>query len=251
VKCALIIPDSHIPFHNRKAVSLMLEAAKNINVSEIVILGDLADFYCVSSHPKDPRVPSLLTEEIKEVNLFLDLLDKEFPGSQKIYLSGNHEFRLERYLIDKAPALFGTTSTEYLLNLNKRIRWKFITYGPNQIHYVLGSYLGARHEPIGTSAKLTASKALCNLVFGHTHRIEESHIVALDGTNHVCFSVGWLGDKRFDQVFNYVKGHHQWQLGFGIVYVDDKSRLFYHKKIHILENSGKLSCVVNGKVFKS
>jgi hypothetical protein len=86
------------------------------------------------------------------------------------------------------------------------------------------------------------------VVYGHIHRIEESHIVGLDGTNHVAFSVGWLGDKRKDKIFNYVKGHWQWQLGFGLVWVDPATNYFYHQKIHILDN---YTCVVNGKKYKA
>ena len=108
----------------------------------------------------------------------------------------------------------------------------------------------ARHEPLSSSAKATASKALCSLVYGHIHRIEESHIVGLDGTNHVCFSVGWLGDKRKDKIFDYVKGHWQWQMGFGLVYVDTKTRIFFHHKVHILEVGNKVFCLVNGKKYE-
>lgn len=226
----------------------MLEAASYVGIDEIVILGDYADFYSVSSHSKDPSVFGMLKDEIEDVLLGLDELDRLFPKARKVFIQGNHEFRLERYLSTQAPALFGVTSTEQLLDINRRPNWKFIQYGPNQAYKILGSKLTARHEPLASSAKATASKALCSLVYGHIHRIEESHIVGLDGTNHVCFSTGWLGDKRKDQIYGYVKGHHQWQLGFAIVDVDESTGLFYHSKIHILEN---MTCVVNGKRFKA
>jgi len=71
--------------------------------------------------------------------------------------------------------------------------------------------------------------------------------VAMDGKNHVCMSVGWLGDKSKEKIYGYVKNHHQWQMGFGLAYVDPKSRFFYHHKIHIMEN---MTCVVNGKLYK-
>lgn len=246
--CALIVPDTHRPYHDKKAYALMLEVASYIKPKEICILGDYADFYSVSSHAKDPRVFNMLTDEVIDVLFGLEEFDKLFPDAKKVFISGNHEFRLERYLVDKAPALFGVTSTPHLLEIHGRPNWKFVPYGPNQMHKILGSYLTARHEPLANSAKATASKALCSLVYGHIHRIEESHLVGLDGTNHVCFSVGWLGDKRKDQIFDYVKGHHQWQLGFGIAYVDPKTKFFYHQKIHIMNN---YTCVVNGKLFKA
>lgn len=174
-------------------------------------------------------------------------MDELFPRVKKVYIQGNHEFRFERYINNKCPELFGVTQFDFLIKIPERKNWSYINYGPNQAYAVMGSKLTARHEPLASSAKATASRALCSLVYGHIHRIEESHLVGLDGTNHVCFSVGWLGDKRMDKIFGYVKGHHQWQLGFGLAYVDEKTGYFYHQKIHILDN---YTCVVNGKIFK-
>lgn len=247
LKCAGIIPDTHRPFHDKRAYALMLQVFKELAPDEIVILGDYADIYNLTGHGKDASVVTSLVNEIEDVNAGLDELDSLFPKSKKVYLQGNHEYRFERYINTKCPELFGVTQFDFLLNISKRSNWKYVHYGPNQRYKVLNSYLTARHEPLASSAKATASKALCSLVYGHIHRIEESHLVGLDGTNHVCFSVGWLGDKSLDKIFGYVKTHHQWQLGFGLVYVDDKSGYFYHQKIHILDN---YTCVVNGKLFK-
>lgn len=251
LKSALIIPDCHIPYEDKRAYALMLRAAKDIDPDEIVILGDFADFYSVSSHAKDPRVTDLLVDEVAAVIQKLDELDKLFPRAKKVYLEGNHENRLERYLVDRAPALFGCTQVSYLFDINKRPNWTFIPYTPKQKHLVLGSHLYAKHTPLSNSAKATVTKALCSLVYGHIHSMEENHIVGMDGTNHVAFSVGWLGDKNKDLVFNYVKNHHQWQLGFGIVYVNPANRYFYHQKVHILESNGKYSCVANGKLYET
>lgn len=248
LKKVLLIPDTHRPYHDKKAYNLMIRAARDIMVDEIVILGDYADIYSLNSHGgKNPVLPTTLVEEIEDVNKGLDELDMLFPRAKKIFIQGNHEYRFERYILDKCPELFGVTEFSNLINIQKRYNWKFIHYGPNQMYDVGGSYLKARHEPLASSAKATASKALCSLVYGHIHRIEESHLVGLDGTNHVCFSVGWLGDKSLDKIYGYVKGHHQWQMGFGLVYVDPATRYFYHQKIHIMDN---YTCLINGKLYK-
>lgn len=254
LRIVLLIPDTHRPYHDRRAYALMLRVYAEITSKyaghadfEIMILGDYADFYAVNSHGKDPRLVSMLVDEVADVIAGLDELDRLFPFAKKTYIEGNHEYRLERYLCSKAPELFGITDTQYLLKMHGRPNWSFISYGPNQAVAVGGSKLIARHEPLSNSAKATASKALCSLVYGHIHRIEESHLVGLDGTNHVCFSVGWLGDKNKDKVFDYVKGHHQWQLGFGLVFVDTLTNYFYHDKVHILDN---YTCAVAGKIYK-
>lgn len=248
MKLALVIPDTHRPYHDVKAYNLMMEVASFLKPNEITFLGDYADFYCVSSHAKDPRILKMLIEEVEDVIDGFDEIDKTFPDAKKVFLEGNHEFRLERHLIDKAPALFGITSVEHVLKIDGRPNWRFVPYAPNQNHKILGSRLNARHEPLGTTAKATSQRAMASVVYGHIHRIEESHIVGLDGSNHVAFSVGWLGDKRKDKVFHYVKHHWQWQLGFGLVWVDPSNGYFYHQKVHILDN---YTCVVNGKKFKA
>lgn len=253
LKCALIIPDTHRPFHHVKAYNLMLEVASDLKsqLNEIVVLGDYADFYSVSSHSRDPRVFHMLQDEVVDVLAGLSELDHLFPDAKKVFLQGNHEFRLERYLVDKAPALFGITDTRFLLGFDQRPNWRYIPYGPNQSHKVLGSYLRARHEPLASSAKATAAKALCSIVYGHIHRIESSHIVGMDGTNHIACSVGWLGDKSKDLIYSYVKNHHQWQMGFGLCWVDQKNKFFHLDTVHILEDGNQVSCVVNGKLYKS
>lgn len=251
LKLAALWPDTHRPYHHKKACDLVLNILQDLQPDEIVLLGDYADFYSVSSYAKDPRILQHLKAEVDDVNQGLDKFDKLFPNAKKVFIEGNHCHRLEKYLINNCPALFGLTSCRNLFKIDQRPKWRFVDYGPSQAYQVLGSYLTARHEPLAASAKATASRALCSLTYGHIHRIEESHLVGLDGTNHVCFSVGWLGDKRNDLVFDYVKGYHQWQLGFGLVWVDPETRFFYHQKIPLIEVNNKVTCVVNGRLYSS
>jgi UDP-2,3-diacylglucosamine pyrophosphatase LpxH len=246
---ALIIPDCHFPFANIKAYDLMIRAALEMPIDEIVILGDYADFYSVTSHRKDPSVFNMLKDEVNTVNDRLDDLDFLFPKANKVFIEGNHEYRLERYLLDHAPALFGVTETKTLLNINRRPRWKFVPYGPNQMHSVLHSYLIARHEPLGPNARSSVGRAMCNIVHGHTHRAEMAYAIGLKGEQYVCYSPGWLGDVRQDKIFGYTVNKAQWTTGFGLVHVDTKTRLFYSQNINIVEYKKKLSCVINGQVF--
>lgn len=247
LKLSVLWPDSHISSHDRRAFKLVHRILRELKPDEICILGDFGDVFHLSSHGKEAAIQGYFLNEINEINAELDKFDLYYPNAKKVYICGNHEHRMERYINEKCPELFGVTQYDHLIKIPSRKNWKFIPYGPNQAYKVLGSKLTARHEPLSSSAKATASKALCSLIYGHIHRIEESHIVGLDGTNHVCFSVGWLGNKSYDKVFGYVKSQHQWQMGFGLVYVDPETKYFYHQKIHILED---YSCVVNGKLYQ-
>lgn len=247
-KHALIVPDTHIPYHDKKAFRLMLKATKAEypNLDEIVLLGDFGEYATVSSHPKDPKLKRLLKTEIAQVNSVLDTLDKTFPKANKVYIEGNHEDRLTRFIRDEAPVLADLVSSRSLL-LGNRVRWDWIPYGPTQRYNVLGSKLIARHEPLGGGEHVAAStvkKAGASVIFGHVHRIQEFQTVDINGQNHRGITPGWLGDHT-NPIFDYVQNHHQWALGFSIVSVQPTG-LWFHNTIHIID----YKCLVNGTIYE-
>lgn len=245
---SLIIPDTHRPYHSRRAYDVMLEVGAYVGVDEIVILGDYADFYSVSSHLRDPRLPHMLQKEIESVNDGLDELDILFPDAKKVFLEGNHEFRLERYLFEKAPALFGLTSCRDLFQIQLRPKWSYLDFEGTQGYAVLGSDLIARHTPLATNAETGLKRAMQSYIHGHTHRRSEVTAVGLDGKELVALCPGWLGDAR-SKAFSYMPSPPQWGLGFALVSSLGglSSKEFHHESIHIKKD---YSCVTQGKRFK-
>lgn len=249
LKCALIIPDTHRPYHHKRAYNLMLQVAQDQErIDEIVLLGDYADFYAVQQHgASHPLLNQLLAKEVDSVNQGLDELDALFPDAKKVFIEGNHEWRLERFIQSHAAPLYGLIDWQSLFKLNSRPGWRCIPWGPRQRYRILNSKLTARHRPPATNAKSAAARALCNIAYGDIHKIQEAYIKGLWGEEYVSFCVGWLGDTRFDKVFGFLKNHDEWQFGFGLVWVNAKTGYFYHQKVHILPN---ITCVVNGKLYK-
>jgi len=248
LKRSLIIPDTHRPFHSRKAYSVMLEVASFVGINEIVLLGDYADFWTVSSHAKsgDPTLPKLLIDEVASVNEGLDELDRLFPQAKKVFLEGNHENRLERYISDQSPALFGVTECINLFRIPLRPRWSYRPYDKNQPYRVLGTDLLAKHTPLASSPMTGLRKALTSYCYGHNHRIEEVHAVGIDGLSRVAFSPGWLGDEKL-KAFDYMANQPNWQLGFALVSSHGSSNEFQHE---IVRFGKDFSCVTHGKRFK-
>lgn len=246
-KKALVIPDTHVPYHSKRGLDIVLEVAASISdLSEIVILGDFADFYAVNSHGKHPALLHTLIKEVEEVNACLDMIDAAFPSIRKVYLEGNHEYRLERYIHQNASALFGVTQWDHLFKLDKRPNWKAVDYGPFQYHKVLGSDLFARHEPYSmSSAKASLAASSCDLVYGHIHRVEETLTRRPDGSKVVNFSPGWLGDGRKKDVFGYVKRPPSWEMAFSVV--ESEGRSFEYE---IIKFDEKIRCRYNGKLYR-
>ena len=241
----LLIPDCHRPYHDEYAWALTLEIAAYYGVSRIVIGGDFADFYSINGHgAKDPRLLALLKEEIKSVNDGLNELDTAFPGIPKTYIEGNHEFRLERFLISNASALLGLVTCEGLFNIEHRKNWEYIPYGPHQKYNVPNTNLWGRHTPLASSANATLRKAMCNFFYFHTHRLDEKKVVGFT-RDFESFGSGWLGDSKYD-VFNYVKGHDDWQQAFTLLWTYDDEP-YYRITPEIVDRK----CNIAGKVFKA
>lgn len=244
---ALIIPDCHIPYHDQRAYELMLQVAKDTkDLKEIVILGDYADFYAVNAHGKHPKFSHVLIDEVSQVRKELERLSKMFPKTKKVFIAGNHEHRLERYIYNNAPDLFGVIDTPSILELDK-LGYEFVPYGPNQKYAVMGSKLYARHEPIGGgahAANSTVDKAGCSMVFGHIHRIQQYRKVFINENDHMAACVGWLGDKSHP-VMGYLKNHAQWQLGCGLAHVQEDGN-FFLDILHFIDYTTH----ANGKYYR-
>lgn len=245
--CSLIIPDAHFPFVDRKAWELMLKVGRSQKVDELIVLGDMADCYAINSHgPKHPQIAETLKDEVDSVNAALDQLDKLFPKAKKKFLIGNHSFRLERFLQNKCPELFGFIDIETLFKFNSRLNWTVIAYGPHQKTRVGYSKLWAKHEPPASNPERSVTRAMCNVIAGHNHRLTEAHTTNMEGEEFICLTAGFLGNK-YHPVFNYLKGHAQWQLGFALVWSMKGTKQFWHQLVHIKDD---YSCVVGGKMYK-
>ena len=140
----LFVPDYHIPYESKTTWALMYTVAEELKPDTIVIMGDFGDFKAVSSHLKNPIDKTRLKWEMEQCNRRLDQLD-ELGAHRKIFLAGNHEWRLQRYLQEKAPELYDMISVPELFRLKER-GWEYVEY---MQHARLGS-LYLTHSGGGT-----------------------------------------------------------------------------------------------------
>lgn len=227
MEAALIIPDTHIPYHDKKSYQLMLDVGKHLKkkkiLKEVIILGDYADFYAVNSHGKHPDMMHTLQNEVDLVIDHLWKLKALFPDQKMVFIQGNHEYRLERYLVNRAPELFGITDTKKILELDQ-MGFHYEKYGRDQAYKVLGTNLIARHEPISMGvncALATLQKGGTSIIFGHTHRWQHVAINTLDNRTIRGYSCGNLINKKAS-VFGYMKNKDDWTQGFAVAYKEKK-----------------------------
>lgn len=241
LKRVLFIPDVHRPYHDKRAWATMIKAARVFKPDKIVVLGDFGDYYAASSFAKDPRRKLDLKWETDDANAGLDELDS-LGAFTKLFIAGNHEDRLERYLMSSAPALIGVTSVPELYRLAER-GWQYTPYKRS----TRSGKLRVTHDT-GTAGQNAHRQSVdafqASTVIGHTHRMEMSFKGNADGKPTVGAMFGWLGD--FDQIdyMQQVKARRDWVHGFGIGY-EEANGVTHLQCVPIIEGR----CVINGELI--
>ncbi|MEA2036690.1 MAG: hypothetical protein U9O94_04230 [Nanoarchaeota archaeon] len=228
VKTVVMIPDLQVPFHDKKALNLVLKYIKDTKVDEVIILGDFMDIFSLSSHA-DGRPGQLenhrIFDEYKQGNKVLDKIQKASKNCKLTYLEGNHEFRVERYY-DKFPVLRGQLDVDKCLNFKER-GIKYVKCYTNGDVYQLGNayfhhglYINDHH------AKKHVSNFGVNIFYGHTHDFQSySKVLWGEDKTIVGQSLGCLCDYKQ----SYVKGNPtSWQLGFGVFYIRPSGFFTYY-----------------------
>jgi hypothetical protein len=198
-KLGITIPDPQIGYHRdvdgnlttthdesaldvAHQISVYLENTYGIDLT--VILGDNHDFSAFSSHRSAPGYTINTQLEIDRFGTEVALQREIAPNAEIVVLSGNHDDRLNKAVIDKIPALAGISkanSREPVLSIANLCR--FDEYNIVSIEaypdgeYWANDYLRFEHgsivsgAPGATSAKYL-SDAKVSTIFGHTHRQE-------------------------------------------------------------------------------
>jgi hypothetical protein len=222
----------------------MLKAARAFAPDTIVHLGDLADFFSISAHSKDPSRRANLADEVRAVRAMRRQLDN-LGAKTKLFIEGNHEFRLQRYLQDKAPELFEFVTTDQLLELSAN-DWKFTPYRESTR---LGK-LRLTHD-VGTTGKYSTARALDtfqhSVAVGHNHAMQYHVAGDATGKYQVGAQFGWLGDLARVDYMHKVKVCRTWSLGFGVGHHEVKTGIVYVVPIPIVG----YTCCINGKVFRA
>lgn len=100
----IIASDIHFPYQDDRAIKAFIDYVKEKQPEIVVLNGDVLDFYKLSRFSKDPAGKNP-AEEIEMCREFLKEVRKAVPNSEIYYVIGNHETRLEKYVLDNAPQI--------------------------------------------------------------------------------------------------------------------------------------------------
>jgi hypothetical protein len=240
----LFIGDAHNPYEDKRWWKLVLAVGKWLKPHGILIIGDFIDFYQLSFFDKDFRRKESIEYELDYASDRLKELD-ELEAKDKRYCEGNHEYRLMRYINQKAPALGKIIpGIEDYLRLKER-GWQFFPY--KKVTKI--GHCRCVHD-VGTGGQYAAFKASLGFqktcITGHTHRAGVVYSGSIENESKASMMTGWGGDKsKADYADDIQK--KDWMLGFGLGYENTDDDSMHMNFIPFID----YTCVVNGKLFKA
>lgn len=217
----LVLSDIHIPFHDNASIHLAVQYGVDHDCNTVLMNGDIFDFYSGSRFLKDPRLMDMKSE-IQYGREFLAWLREQFPTAQIIMKIGNHEERVETYMMQNAPIIMQTDlfHVEDLLGLpdmgitcvsDKRIikAGKLSVLHGHELRSKTGGVNPAR------TAYLYTHKST---LISHFHRTSMHTEPDLDKKVITCWSIGCLCNLFADYDL-----YNKWNQGFAVIHTDGEA----------------------------
>jgi hypothetical protein len=219
----VLLPCSHVPFHNQLYFHKIKNLISDIKPKEIVLQGDFIDCNALGSYEKG-KISSTgidLDEEYDEANKELNELEQAAGHSDFVYLFGNHENRYFRWKSDVNNAKYGDlVNPVRAMQLDERGYKVFQDYLND--FYSIGSLQVIHGEFFNIhAAKRHLDVFRRNIIFAHTHRVQYYR----EG-DFGSWNIGFLGNKNAP-CFNYASRSmkDRWANAFAVVTVDGN---FFH-----------------------
>ncbi|MCF8012695.1 MAG: metallophosphoesterase [Clostridiales bacterium] len=272
---AVIIPDTHIgyrrktqsqemiPFHDRRALDLAHQIVEYEKPELIILLGDFLDMPEWTKKFRRSHEFSRITQaSVNEGHWWLRQFRENAPDAKIVLLSGNHDSRIPKFLMDnnkaayklksadKVEKRYGAMSVPNLLDLEGlNIEWRG---GYPDSQYWINDNLVAEHgdrvsSVNGKSAGQILDDARESHIFGHTHRLEMATKTCYPRkgpTSYQSVTLGCLCNLGGPTPAKSQR--NDWQNGLGVVEFQTGNNPFYIQPIYI--NDG--SMIYKGKVFE-
>jgi len=272
-KNVLILPDPQfgflkainksgaVPLHDRRAIDAVHQIALEIKPDSIVWAGDVLDLSEWSTHyVRRPEFRMTTQAALVEAAWTIGLFVADFPEMEHVVMIGNHDDRLEQYLIQNMHQAYEMKPADQL-NLGPLLAIdNLLGLTRMGVHYVgkypdgewwLNEYLKVVHGSVararpGATASAIIQGKLVNQAFGHIHRQEivservlgqtEDRSIWAASSGCLCHTDGRVPGSTKDR---------NWQKGAMVVQYDDNGFVGFPEFIRIIEDGA----IFRGNVF--
>ncbi len=214
----LLLYDIHVPYHDPADLRTAIAFGKqrDMRCDGVIYGGDLLDFYQLSHWVKDPRRRHP-KEEVEAVKTLMASIRGYLKPKHEVWLEANHEYRLQRYLRERAPELYempGWSIPDWFHLEEEGLLW--VPHGSPLRHRNLtilhgDEWQGGMTSPVNPARSAFLKGVECMIV-GHQHRTSEHTETTVSGTTITCWSVGCLCDLHPE----YAR-LNRWNRGFAVL----------------------------------
>lgn len=283
-KTAVVPPDIQIgyfrnregnlePTHDEKALDICISMISELQPELIVLVGDNLDLPEMGKYVTYPAYAQTTQASIDRATMFCAQMRNAAPHAKIIWLAGNHEERMPKYIVQNATAAYGlrkgnspeswpVLSVPYLCRMEE---FK-VEYRPGYpaadfwINKKLRIIHGDRVKSSGSTAHVYLNAEKTSVIYGHIHRIETAFKTRedFDGPRTImAASPGCLA--RIDGAIPSTKGgvdldgrpltrHENWQQGIGIVTYEDSGEHKFSYEVAPIYNGWTM---FRGKEYKA
>ena len=245
--------------HDEKALDICIKVVEDLQPEVIALVGDNLDLPEMGKYVTYPAYAQTTQASIDRATLFCAQIRAAAPNAKIIWLAGNHEERMPKYLVQNAGAAYGlrkgntpdswpVLSVPYLCRMDEfgieyRPGYPASDYWVNEKLRIIH---GDRVKSSGSTAHVYLNQEKTSVIYGHIHRIETAFKTRedFDGPRTImAASPGCLA--RIDGAIPSTRGgvdldgrpltrHENWQQGIGVVtYEDDGNHRFAYDVIPI------------------
>jgi predicted phosphodiesterase len=221
-KNILWLSDIHIPNQNNEALNLAVNYGLEKNVDCIILGGDIMDNTPFTAHDAPPPSPNDVRDFFEMTQTFLNWLRSKFPKAHIIWIEGNHDNWLMRWLMKKAPILFN--DPYYHLPQRLNLKKYNVDFLEQHIIVKMGKLYGSHGHTIvkGVFAPVNAArgafvKTKSNYIIGHVHSTSHHGESNIKEDAIGCWSVGCLCELSP----SYDPHNTKHNLGFARIIVED------------------------------
>jgi hypothetical protein len=283
-RTAAILPDMQVayrqyengeldPIHDEQAIDVALQVVRHASPDLIVLLGDNLDLPSFGRYEPENSFQRTTQKAIDYMHTLLATIRASAPEAEIVYLAGNHEARLKKYIMRHAmnvaglrqanmPQEWSVLSIPFLLRAAE-LDVKYLDAYPAHRYWIndrLKAIHGDSVRSGGSTAAAYANREDTSTVFGHVHRIE-SHMRTI-GTSKgakfvVAASFGCLSridgavpsyGSATDDTEQPVTHWENWQNGLGIIHYSPGDSPFAIDSVHI-DNTNGHKAYFDGKTF--
>lgn len=194
----LWLSDIHFPNHCIPSLTAALQYGIDNNINCIVLGGDILDNEPFTNHDAPPPSKNDVLDWFEMVEEFLDMLRDKFPKAKIYWLEGNHDNWYVRYLMKKAPALFGDEYYRLPQRLNLKQRnveflEQDVILKAGKLHLLHGHTIIRGFMPPAQPSKNLLNKTLASTLIGHVHQNSYTPTRTLQEKSIIgCWTVGCL-----------------------------------------------------------